>query len=194
MSQPRRNALTRGLFALFQRLNGTARFEAETLGQVLRGIVGRVLQTLAMSFLPIPASLRVALQRARGVNIGRNVFLGPGCWLDNTRPDLLTLEDEVSLAGRVTILTHSDPTAPLREILGPEARVFAPVTIRRGAWVTVNCTVLPGVEIGENSIIAAGSVVNKSIPANVIAGGIPARVIRAIAPAGGANPTTENPS
>lgn len=194
MSEPKRSFITRGLFVFFQRLNGTARFESETLGQVLRGILGRVLQTMAMSFLPIPASLRVALQRARGVNIGRNVFLGPGCWLDNTRPDLLTLEDDVSLAGRVTILTHSDPTEPLRKILGPEARVFAPVIIRRGAWVTVNCTILPGVEIGENAIIAAGSVVNKNIPANVIAGGIPARVIRAITPAKEANPTTEKPT
>lgn len=163
---------------LFQRLNGTARFESDNLSQVLFGIIGRTLQWAAMSFLPLPASLRVALQRLRGVKIGDHVFLGPGCWLDNTRPNLITIEDYVSLAGRVTVLAHSDPTEPLRELLGPSSRIFEPVIIKRGAWVTVNCVVLPGVTIGENSIIAAGSVVNKDIPANVIAGGVPAKVIR----------------
>jgi len=176
----RRNFISRKLFAIFQKLNGTARFEAESLSAVMRGIIGRFLQSISMSYLPIPASFRVFLQRLRGVKIGKNVFLGPGCWLDNTRPDLIEIEDDVSIAGRVTLLTHSDPTQPLREILGPSSRVFKKVTIKRGAWITVNCVLLPGVTIGENSIIAAGSVVNKDIPAEVIAGGIPARVIRSI--------------
>ena len=54
-----------------------------------------------------------------------------------------------------------------------------PIIIRDNVWVTSNCTILGGVEIGENSIIAAGSVVTKSIPPNVIAGGNPCRPIRA---------------
>ena len=53
-----------------------------------------------------------------------------------------------------------------------------PIIIRENVWITSNCTILGGVEIGENSIIAAGSVVTKSIPANVIAGGNPCRPIR----------------
>jgi acetyltransferase-like isoleucine patch superfamily enzyme len=172
--------LTTQLFNLFQNLNGTARFEAESLPQVFRGIIGRFLQWIAMSFLPLPAAFRVFLQRLRGVKIGKHVFIGPGCWLDNTRPDLITIENYVSLAGRVTVLTHSDPTLPLRAMLGPASRVFEPVVIRSGAWVTVNCVILPGVTIGENSIVAAGSVVNKDIPAGVIAGGVPAVTIRTI--------------
>lgn len=172
--------ITRALMNLFQKLNGTARFEHDTIGDVLKGILGRTLQAIAMSYLPIPAAVRVALHRMRGVKIGKNVFIGPGCFLDVTRPDLLTIEDHVSLAGQVTILTHSDPTETLREILGPESRVFAPVVIKRGAWITVNCIILPGVTIGENSIVAAGSVVNKDIPPMVIAGGSPARVVRKI--------------
>jgi acetyltransferase-like isoleucine patch superfamily enzyme len=182
----KRGFITTLLFNFFQKLNGTARFEAESLPQVLHGILGRCLQWIAISFLPLPAAFRVFLQRLRGVKIGKHVFIGPGCWLDNTRPDLITIEDYVSLAGRVTVLTHSDPTLPLREILGPTSRVFKPVVIKRGAWVTVNCVVLPGVTIGENSIIAAGSVVNKDIPPNVVAGGIPARVIRSIESVGDA--------
>ena len=53
-----------------------------------------------------------------------------------------------------------------------------PIIIRDNVWITSNCTILGGVEIGENSIIAAGSVVTKSIPPNVIAAGNPCRPIR----------------
>ena len=53
-----------------------------------------------------------------------------------------------------------------------------PIIIKDNVWITSNCTILGGVEIGENSIIAAGSVVTKSIPPNVIAGGNPCKPIR----------------
>jgi len=52
------------------------------------------------------------------------------------------------------------------------------VTIERNVWLSVNVTVLKGVTIGENTVVAAGSVVTKSLPPNVIAAGIPAKVIR----------------
>ena len=61
---------------------------------------------------------------------------------------------------------------------GPDA----PVTIKKGAWLGVNVTVLKGVTIGENTLVAAGSVVTRSLPANVVAGGVPAKVIRNISP------------
>jgi acetyltransferase-like isoleucine patch superfamily enzyme len=171
------SAVSRWVLQRAQRLNGTANLEARSLRELAGGIWGRFLQWIAMTFLPLPSAWRVGLQRARGVKIGREVFIGPGCWIDNVRPDLLEIGDHVSLAGRVTILTHSAPTAPLREVLGPESHVMKPVVIERGAWITVNCTILPGVTIGENSIVAAGSVVHKNIPPNVVAAGLPARVI-----------------
>jgi acetyltransferase-like isoleucine patch superfamily enzyme len=174
----KKNPISRFLFSGFQRLNGTAKFEAETLWDVFKGISGRFLQAIAMSFLPIPSAFRISLQRMRGVKIGKGVFLGPGVWIDNAKPELLEIRDSASLAGRVTVLTHSQPTMPLREILGPESKVASPTVIGRGAWITVNCVVLPGVEIGENTIVAAGSVVTKDLPAGVLAGGSPAKVIR----------------
>jgi acetyltransferase-like isoleucine patch superfamily enzyme len=103
--------------------------------------------------------------------------MGLGCWLDSVAPQLITIEDYVSLAGRVTILTHSDPPEPIRKILG-EKDVFKPVTIKRGAWLAVNVTILPGVTIGENSIVASGAVITKDVPPNVMVGGVPARIIR----------------
>jgi acetyltransferase-like isoleucine patch superfamily enzyme len=60
----------------------------------------------------------------------------------------------------------------------PRTGPDAPVTISSGVWLGVNVTVMKGVTIGENTLVAAGSVVTKSLPANVIAGGVPAKVIR----------------
>lgn len=161
-----------------QRQTGTAKLEEATPKELARGVWGRFLQWIAMSALPFPPSLRVGLQRHRGVRIGDHVFIGIRVFMDPVRPDLITVEDHVSLAGNDIILTHSDPTAPLREILGAEGRKFAPVIIRRGAWITVNCVILPGVTIGENSIVAAGSVVTKDVPPLTLVGGIPAKPLK----------------
>lgn len=53
-----------------------------------------------------------------------------------------------------------------------------PVKIGKDAWLSTRCTILPGVEIGEGAIVAAGAVVTKSVPPNVMVGGVPARIIR----------------
>ena len=62
----------------------------------------------------------------------------------------------------------------------PRAGNDAPVTIESGVWLGVNVTVLKGVTIGENTLVAAGSLVTHSLPANIVAGGIPAKIIKQI--------------
>ena len=62
----------------------------------------------------------------------------------------------------------------------PRTGPDAPVIIEKGVWLGVNVTVLKGVTIGENSLVAAGSVVTRSLPANVVAGGMPAKVLKQI--------------
>ena len=57
----------------------------------------------------------------------------------------------------------------------------APVFLRKGCWIGANVTILPGVEIGENAAVGAGSIVTKSIPSNVLAVGNPACVIKQLA-------------
>ena len=174
-----------------QKQMGTAHLEERTLKAILKGITSRILQWCAMTRLPVTSRVRVALQRLRGANIAKNVFMGGFCFLDPVRPDLITIEDWVSLAGNVTILTHSDPTKPLREILGEAGRKIAPVHIKSGAWVAVNCVILPGVTIGENSIVAAGAVVTKDVPPYTIVAGVPAKQIKKINMAG-KNTESEN--
>jgi len=169
------------LFVIFaQNLNGTAHLEEHTVKDLVKGIIGRIIQWFALSRLPITSKVRAWLQRRRGVKIGNNVFIGGNCFLDPVRPDLITIEDSVSLAGNVTILTHSSPTEPLRKILGDKMTTISPVVVKKGAWITINCVILPGVTIGENSIVASGSVVNKDVPPYTIVGGSPAKFIRKI--------------
>ena len=121
------------------------------------------------------SGLRVGLHKLRGVKIGKNVLIGFNVTIDNTYPNLITIEDGASLAGNNLILAHSKPLEYHKSVL--ESYV-APVVIKRNAWVTVGVIVLAGVTIGEGSVITANSVVAKDIPPNCLAAGNPAKVIK----------------
>ena len=162
---------------------GSAHLEAKGLRHLFKSFFGKIIQWIAMTRFPIGGKMRCRLERLRGVNMGKHVFMGGGSVLDRVRPDLITVEDYVSIAGGVYILTHSNPTTPLREILGPESNVLAPVNIKMGAWIAINVVILPGVTIGECAIIASGSVVTKDVPPYCLAAGSPARVIKNFDPA-----------
>lgn len=166
---------------------GNANLEAKSLRRLIRSFLNKVFQWMAMTRFPIGAKNRCRLERLRGVKIGENVFLGGGNILDRVRPDLITIEDYASLAGGVYILTHSNPTTPLRGILGPSSHNIAPVHIKKGAWITLNVVILPGVTIGENSIVSTGSVVRKDGPPYSIVAGNPAKVIKKLNPVNNTN-------
>lgn len=170
------------LLDLAQSQMGSAHLEVESSRGLIKSFFGKWLQVIAMTRWPLGSKFRCAVERMRGVKIGKHVFLGGGNILDRARPDLITIEDYVSLAGGIYILTHSNPTEPLRQILGPTSKKVAPVTIKRGAWIAVNVVVLPGVTIGENAIVATGSVVMKDVPPLTIVGGVPAKIIKKINP------------
>jgi serine acetyltransferase len=125
----------------------------------LRGFANRVLQHLAR-MLPGAQSLRVALHRARGVQIGHNVWIGYDVVLDTSRPFLITLEDGCVLSMRVTVLAH------FRESTG--------VKVERDAFVGAGALILPNVVIGPGAVVAAGSVVTRSVPALTMVQGNPA--------------------
>lgn len=106
--------------------------------------------------------------------VGREVFVNFGCtFLDQGG---IVIEDGVFIGPGVTIATEHHPEEPtLRHNL-----LVKPVTIRRRAWLGAGAIVLPGVTVGENAIVAAGAVVTKDVPDNVIVAGTPARILREI--------------
>jgi acetyltransferase-like isoleucine patch superfamily enzyme len=114
----------------------------------------------------------------RGLTVGNDCFLGGECLLDLAEG--ICLEDQVTLAERVLILTHTNVgyrDHPLQRHFPP---IAAPVTIGRGSFIGANVTVLPGVRIGEGSFVAAGSVVTADVPAHTLVAGIPAKALRAL--------------
>ena len=113
--------------------------------------------------------------RGKNVKIGKNVHVGTYVNMDLPYPYFIKVEDGVSLAGSITILTHNKPLEYHRNC---SESYIAPVIVHKNAWVAVNVTILPGVEIGEGAIVASNSLVNKDVPPLTFCGGIPAKVIK----------------
>ncbi len=91
----------------------------------------------------------------------------------------IRIEDHVSLGHNVCLLTGThDPALRGHDRQWTWPKEGRDITIKRGAWLASNVTVIGPAVIGENSVIAAGSLVNKDIPDNVVAAGTPARVIK----------------
>lgn len=119
-------------------------------------------------------SIRVHLHRRRGIHIGKNVYIGMFCYLDNLQPEYIYIEDNVSINAGSMILTHFNPMKQFAPIM--QAKV-APVLIKHGAIVAVRTTIMPGVEIGEFAITSAGSVVFKSVKNYTMVQGNPAKTV-----------------
>ncbi len=110
------------------------------------------------------------------ITIGNNFYANFDCiMLDG---NLITIGDQVLLGPRVGLYTANHAIDAEERIAG--GCCARPITIGNNVWVGANVSIMGGVEIGDNSIIGAGSVVTKSIPANVIAAGVPCKVIRKI--------------
>ena len=106
--------------------------------------------------------------------IGKNVFINFDCvFLDLGG---ITIEDGVLIAPKVCLLSEGHPVSPTER----QSLVPGHIHIRKNAWIGAGATVLPGVTIGENAVVAAGAVVSKDVPSNTVVGGIPAKHIKNI--------------
>ncbi|MBK9161519.1 MAG: acyltransferase [Nitrosomonadales bacterium] len=118
------------------------------------------------------------------ISLGRRVIIRPGSMLfaDSRANDAsIVIGDDVMLGSGVHIYVHNhrfdDPDKP---IIDQGFHASKPVVLKKGCWVGANTTVLPGVTIGENAVVGAGSVVTKDVPDRTVAVGNPARVVRKI--------------
>ena len=106
--------------------------------------------------------------------IGKNVFINFDCvFLDLGG---ITIEDNVLIAPKVSLLSEGHPVSPNER----QSLVPGHIYIKKNAWIGAGATILPGVTVGENAVVAAGAVVSKDVPANTVVGGIPAKHIKNI--------------
>lgn len=122
----------------------------------------------------------ISMQRARGVKIGKNCHFCPYVQIDLVYPQLITIENNVTLGTNTMIFAHMNPTANLFLKLGSYPRKVEPVIIKSGAVLTPGSIVMAGVTIGENSIVSPGSVVSQDVPDYCVVVGNPARVVKKI--------------
>jgi maltose O-acetyltransferase len=108
--------------------------------------------------------------------LGDNVFINVNCKLMDSGK--ITIGNNVFIAPNVCIITEEHTLDVKRRIQGLE--YTHPVTIGNNVWICTGALILPGVTIGDNSVIGAGSVVTKDIPPNSLAVGNPCRVIRTL--------------
>ncbi|MGN0623136.1 MAG: sugar O-acetyltransferase [Oscillospiraceae bacterium] len=110
----------------------------------------------------------------KNIHIGKNVFVNSGC----------KFQDQGGIfIGDGVLIGHNVVLATLNHDMSPEKRrgmCPKPIRIGKNVWIGSNSTVLPGVTIGDNAVIGAGSVVTRDVPENMVAAGNPARVIKTI--------------
>lgn len=141
------------------------------IGKYIRKVISvRIAPYMALN------CVRIFLYRLCGYKIGKHVFIGMRCYLDDMEPKMLTIEDNVTISYGVFMACH-----------GAKQHHY-PITIKNNAYIGVRTTIitkkasgggnLNGITIGKNAIIGACTLVNKDIPDGATAVGVPCRIIK----------------
>ena len=158
-------ALSQEALRLTAELNNTYR-TPEEIREIFTRLTGRPVDESFSLFPPFYTDC------GKNLILGKNVFFNSGC----------KVQDQGGITiGDGTLIGHNVVLATLNHGISPDERhdLFpAPIHIGKNVWIGANATVLPGVTIGDNAVIAAGAVVTKDVPANVVVAGVPAKVIR----------------
>jgi acetyltransferase-like isoleucine patch superfamily enzyme len=156
--------------AITAALNRLTFNDADQVRTLFSELIGK---TVDDSFVLVPPFYATG---GAGTCLGRNVFINQNC----TFYDLggLDIADDVMIGPGVSIITSGHPIEPSQR---RSCVVAKPIVIERNVWIAAGATIIGGVTVGENSVVAAGSVVTKDVPPNVLVAGNPARVIRSIA-------------
>src|SRR5712675_848438 len=163
-------ANTKRAMAIIVQLNRLTLDDADEVRALFSELIGKKVDE---SFLLIPPFYTVGGDEIR---VGRNVFVNQNC----TFYDLggLDIADDVMIGPNVSIITTGHPLEPSQR---RAATIGKPIVIEQSVWIAAGATIIGGVTVGENSVVAAGSVVTKDVPLNTLVGGNPARIIRSIA-------------
>ncbi|HEY0163718.1 MAG TPA: sugar O-acetyltransferase [Edaphobacter sp.] len=155
--------------AITAQLNRLTFNDADEVRALFSELIGKLVDD---SFLLIPPFYTTG---GADIHVGRNVFINQNC----TFYDLggLEIADDVMIGPNVSLITSGHPLEPSQR---REVVVAKPIVIERNVWIAAGATIIGGVTVGENSVVAAGSVVTHDVPPNTLAGGNPARVIRSI--------------
>ncbi|TLD82533.1 sugar O-acetyltransferase [Helicobacter trogontum] len=143
--------------------------EPDSIRDILSELMGKEIDSTLWLMPPFYTDF------GRNIKFGKNVFINSSCtFMDRGG---ITIGDDVYIAPKVCLTTINHDINPYNR-----ATTFCkPIHIGNRVWIGINATICPGVTIGENSIIAAGAVVTKDVPSNVIVGGNPAKIIKEIA-------------
>lgn len=136
----------------------------------------QIFRELTQSEIPDDFCMNPPFYTEFGLNthIGNKVFINSGCTFQDQGG--IYIKNNVFIGHNVVLVTlNHDINPKTRGNITPK-----PIIINDDVWIGSNATILPGVEIGTCSIVAAGSVVTKNVPSNVMVAGVPARIIKKI--------------
>ena len=138
------------------------------INELLSQITGSEIDESVAVFTPL------YFNYGKNTKIGKSVFINFDCvFLDLGG---ITIEENVLIAPKVSLLSEGHPISPNER----QSLVPGHIHIKKNAWIGAGATILPGVIIGENSVVAAGAVVSKDVPANTVVGGVPAKTLKTI--------------
>jgi acetyltransferase-like isoleucine patch superfamily enzyme len=149
-----------------------------TFWNVTKGIWIRSLSILAQ--FSFPAQVTTTIHRMRGMHIGKGSKISRSVIVDDSRPDLITVGENVWITAGCQLLCHQrdlnyyEKGKPVMDC----PLKYAPIVIKDGAHIGIGSIIMPGVTIGEGAVIGAGSVVTKDVEAYSVAVGVPAKTIR----------------
>lgn len=152
---------------IVSRLNSGV-YSEEEVREILSQIMGREVDSSLWLLPPFYTDF------GRNIYFGKNVFVNSACtFMDRGG---IYIDDDVFIGPKVNLITINHDINPFNR----NTTICKPIHIEKRVWIGVAATILPGVRIGENSIIGANAVVTKDVPSNTIVGGNPAKVIKAI--------------
>src|SRR6202045_3559238 len=153
--------------AITANLNRLTFNDADEVRALFSDLIGKKVDD---SFLLIPPFYTTG---GIDIRIGRRVFVNQNCRFYDLGG--LDIADDVMIGPNVSIITMGHPLEPSQRRV---VTIGKPIVVEKGVWIAAGAIIIGGVTVGAHSVVAAGSVVSKDVPANSLVGGNPARVIR----------------